>query len=60
MPLQPAPLQPTKVDPIAAVAVSVTEVPWPKLAVQVLPQEMPAGLEVMVAEPVPPLVTVSG
>lgn len=52
-----APLQPTNVEPLAAAAVSVTEVPLAKLAVHVAPQLMPAGDEVTVPEPVPAFVT---
>ena len=48
-----APDQPVKVEPEAGVAVRVTEVPLPKLAVQVEPQSMPAGLLVTVPAPVP-------
>ena len=53
-----APDQPEKVDPADGEAVSVTEVPELYEAVQVAPQEMPAGLEVTVPLPVPALVTV--
>ena len=53
------PLQPAKTDPEVAVAVRVTAVPSPKLALQVEPQLMPAGVEVTVPDPVPALVTVS-
>ena len=60
VPLHPPPLQPAKEDPPAAVAVRVTLVPLLKLAVQVAPQLIPAGLEVTVPVPVPLLVTVSG
>jgi hypothetical protein len=53
-----APLQPVKVEPVAAAAVSVTLVPETTVALQVVPQLMPAGLEVTVPLPVPALVTV--
>ena len=49
MPEQPPPLHPEKVESLAAAAVSVTEVPCAKLAVQVPPQSMPDGL--LVTEP---------
>jgi len=42
VPVQPPPLQPMKTDPVAGVAVSVTSVPLAKLAVQVVPQSIPA------------------
>src|SRR5438034_5478563 len=58
-PEQPPPLQPLKVEPAAGAAVSVTAVPLVKLAVQVAPQVMPAGLLVTVPAPVPALETVS-
>jgi len=48
-----APLQPAKVEPLAAAAVRVTEVPLAKLALHVLPQLMPVGDEVTVPVPVP-------
>src|SRR5262252_506471 len=53
-----APLQPAKVEPLAAAAVRVTEVPLAKLALQVLPQLTPVGEEVTVPLPEPALVTV--
>jgi hypothetical protein len=53
-----APLQPVNVDPEAAVAVSVTDVPLLKLAEQVEPQLMPAGELVTVPLPAPALVRV--
>src|SRR5437879_74235 len=58
-PEQPPPLQPVKVEPAAGAAVSVTAVPLVKLAAQVAPQVMPAGLLVTVPAPVPALETVS-
>jgi len=54
-----APLHPANVEPEAADALSVTEAPEAKLAVQVLPQLMPVGLEVTVPVPVPARVTAS-
>src|SRR5436190_736268 len=59
MPEQPPPLQPPKVEPAAGAAVSVTAVPLAKLAAQVGPQLMPAGLLVTVPAPAPALETVS-
>jgi hypothetical protein len=53
-----APLHPAKVDPAAAVAVRVTEVPLLKLAEQVVPQLMPAGELVTVPVPAPAFVSV--
>src|SRR5207244_3279543 len=58
VPEQPPPVQPVKVEPAAAVAVSVTAVPLVKLAEQVAPQLMPAGALVTVPLPVPAGVTV--
>jgi hypothetical protein len=52
VPLQ-APDQPAKVDPGAAVSVSVTWVPLAKLAVHVAPQLMPAGVLVTIPAPLP-------
>jgi hypothetical protein len=54
-----APDQPANVDPALGAAVSVTEVPAAKLALQVEPQVMPAGLLVTVPEPVPAAVTLT-
>ena len=54
-----APLQPVKVLPEAGVAVSVTLVPLASLALHVAPQLMPAGLLLIVPEPVPDLATLS-
>ena len=53
-----SPLQPEKVEPTAGVAVRVTKVPELKLAEQVAPQEIPAGLLETVPVPVPDLATV--
>jgi hypothetical protein len=53
VPEQPSPDQPVKVEPLAAAAVRVTDVPELKLAEQVAPQSMPEGLLVTVPEPVP-------
>src|SRR5947208_11519601 len=59
VPEHPPPLQPLKVEPAAGAAVSVTAVPPAKLAEQVAPQLMPAGLLVTVPVPVPAFETVS-
>ena len=53
------PDQPANVDPEAAVAINATAVPLLMLAVQVLPQLIPAGLLVTVPVPLPERVTVS-
>jgi hypothetical protein len=58
VPVQPLPVQPANVEPLAAVAVKVTGVPLVKLAEQVLPQLIPAGLLVTVPLPAPTFVTV--
>ena len=54
-----APLHPANVDPLAAAAVRVTDVPDAKFAEQVLPQLMPDGDEVTVPDPVPERATLS-
>ena len=48
-----APLQPMKVEPDSAVAVKVILLPAGKLAEQVVPQLMPAGVLIIVPEPSP-------
>jgi hypothetical protein len=53
----PQPLKPAKVEPAAAVAVRVTEVPARKLPEQFVPQSICAGLLVTVPLPVPVLTT---
>jgi hypothetical protein len=58
VPLQ-APDQPAKVLLGLGEAVSVTDVPLEKLALQVCPQLIPVGLLVTVPAPVPLLCTVS-
>ena len=57
VPEQPPPVHPVNVDPAAGEALSVTEVPETKLAAQVLPHAMPAGL--LVTVPLPTVVTLS-
>lgn len=52
---QTPPNQLVKVEPVSGVTVRVTEVPSGNLASQVVPQLIPAGLEVMVPKPVPDL-----
>jgi hypothetical protein len=54
-----APLQPAKLAPLPAAAVSVTEVPLAKLPLQVLPQLMPPVFDVTVPVPLPAFVTAS-
>src|SRR2546425_8145241 len=59
VPEQPPPLQPVKAEPAAGLALRVTTVPLAKLAEQVAPHVIPAGLLVTVPAPVPALETVS-
>lgn len=54
-----APDQPANVEPELGAAVSVTDVPLEKLALQVVPQLMPDGLLVTAPAPVPLFVTVT-
>src|SRR5215831_13860231 len=53
VPPHPPPLQPTKIEPAAAAAVSVTELFVGNEALQVFPQLMPAGLLVTAPAPAP-------
>ena len=55
---QPVPLHPANVQPLAGVAVSATDVPGEKLALQVAPQLIPAGLDVTVPLPLVRIVSV--
>ena len=48
-----SPSQHIKTDPALGVAVRVTNAPVAKIAVQVLPQLMPTGFEIIVPEPDP-------
>jgi len=54
------PVQPVRIDPEAATAVSVTEDPVRYGSEQSVPQLMPAGFEVTVPVPLPARVTVTG
>jgi hypothetical protein len=54
-----APDHPVNVEPLPAVVVSVTDVPCSKACAQVVPQSIPAGLDVTVPFPAPALLTVS-
>jgi len=58
VPLHTAPLQPLNTDPLAGVAVSVTDVPLANDALHVAPQLIPTGLLVTVPLPLPVFVTV--
>src|SRR5216684_2353720 len=58
VPLHPAPLQPLNADPLAGVAVNVTDVPLANNALHVTPQSMPAGLLLTAPLPLPAFVTV--
>ena len=60
VPVQPPPLHPLKLDPVEGEAVSVTDVPWLYVAVQVPPQLIPTGDDVTVPLPLPLGDTVSG
>lgn len=54
------PVQPVRIDPDAATAVSVTDDPITYGSEQSVPQLMPAGFEVTVPVPVPARLTVTG
>lgn len=54
VPVQPPPFQPVKVDPLSAVAVSVTVTILEKLALHVAPQSIEGGVEMTFPVPVPP------
>ena len=58
LPLQP-PVHPVKDELAAAVSVSITWVPFAKLALHAVPQLMPAGLLLIVPVPVPAGLTVN-
>src|SRR5437870_11907142 len=60
VPLHPAPRQLSNVESLAATAVSVTLGLELNGALHVLPQVIPAGLEVTVPLPAPALLTVRG
>ena len=51
VPLHPPPLQPANTCPVPALALKVTALPWPKLALQTAPQLMPAGDELTLPRP---------
>jgi hypothetical protein len=59
VPVHPPPLNPVNVEPVAAVADSVTLLPPSTISLHVEPQSIPAGVLVTVPEPVPAFVTVS-
>ena len=52
-----APDQPAKVEPVLAIAVSVTDVPAVNVPLHVWPQLIPAGVLLTIPEPVPAFVT---
>ena len=58
VPLHPPPLQPVNNDAPVAAAVRLTELPAVKLARQVAPQLIPAGVLVTVPVPAPAGITV--
>ncbi len=58
LPEHPDPLQAVNDDPVAGVAVSVTDDPSTKVSEQSEPQSIPAGEEVTVPAPVPDFETI--
>jgi hypothetical protein len=58
VPLHPPPLQPRNSEPTSGIAVRVTTVPITKLAEQVVRQEIPSGLLVIMPLPLPVRITV--
>lgn len=56
---QPVPLQPEKEEPVAGVAVRITDELYVYDSEQSVPQEMPAGFEVTVPAPFPAVLTES-
>ena len=59
VPVQPPPLQPAKVEPVAGLAVRDTLLPAGKDAAQLAPHAIPAGALVTVPAPAPVLLTVN-
>ena len=59
VPVHPPPLQPPNVEPLTAVADTVTTVPLEYVSTQSVPQLIPVGLLVTVPWPVPPTLTVT-
>ena len=57
VPVQPPPLQPANVEPVAGVAVRTTDIPGPYASLQSVGQLMPAGADTTVPTPVPASVT---
>lgn len=58
VPVQPPP-QPVNVEPVAGIALRVTELPAENVAEHVVPHAIPAGVLVTVPVPVPVLVTIT-
>ena len=60
VPEHPPPDHPVNDEPVSGVAVRVRVEPWFAVTVQVVPQLMPAGLELTVPRPLPVRVMVTG